>query len=256
MQSITLVTVVCVIKEMPRKRSSSNALLVKCDDGKKYVLKHKKNGQSVQPCNILIAELTCYLIAKQFGLNIPDMSLIWINEQILRATEDKKVLDILTGSVGINIGSVFFKDAEPVEGSSDLEKALNEMHFQIIYSFDEYVYNIDRMPDNPNLLISRDKREIWVIDHSAAIWPAKEINADLRTATHFSKEHILFPYLGHNFSQFAKLTATIYDTVIKDILAIIPEEWFNEEMTREYLGEFLSVRRDNIRTIIKEAVYG
>lgn len=255
MQFPRTVSATRVIKEMPH--SSSHALLIECDDDKKYVLKHNMNKQSVCPSNIFIAELICYLIVKKFNLNIPETCFIRIGAQMLRARiENKKILDILTRSIGLNIGSVFFKESEPVVDSSDLRKALNEMHFQILYGFDEYVYNIDRMPDNPNLLISKDKREIWLIDHSATIWPAIETKADLRSATRFSRDHIIFPYLTNNFSQFAKLTASIYDTVINDILTIIPEEWFNEELIREYLREFLSVRRDNIRPIIREAIHG
>ena len=242
------------IKQM--ENSSSHAFLVKCDDGGKYILKHKENGQSPpHKGHVLIAELICYLIAKRFEFNIPPMKFVLINKDILPTIDDPEIYALLNGSLGINIGSELLLDTAPVRTPNILKRALNDMHFQIIYGFDEYVYNLDRQPDNPNMRISRDKKEVWVIDHSATIWTLWERKGDLREPTFCSKDHILFPYLGPDFSRLAALIRNIYDTTIGEFLDLIPAEWFDGGMTRQYLTEFLSLRRDNIEVIIRRAIH-
>ena len=238
------------------ENSSSHALLVKCDDGKKYILKHKSNGQSPpHKGHVLIAELLCYLISKRFSLNIPNMNFVLIDQEILQTIDDPGIYALLNDSLGINIGSELLQDTAPVRTPNILKRALNDMHFQIIYGFDEYIYNLDRQPDNPNMRISKDKREVWLIDHSAAIWPLWERNGDLREPTFCSTDHILYPYLGPDFSRFAALIRNIYETTITEFIGIIPEEWFSGGMTRDYLENFLLVRRDNIQLIIRRAIH-
>lgn len=236
--------------------SSSDALLMECNDGEKYVVKHKNNSQSVYGTSILIAEYICYLIVKKLSLNIPEMCLVYIDDMILLTSNDHKIHSLIRSCFGLNIGSKYLGNTTRVLSDRSKLRAINEIHLQIIYGFDQYIYNTDRMESNPNLLLSNDNMEIWVIDHSVTIWPIIERSHDICSPIAYSSSHVLYPFLNHDFREVVRLLESIYNNVIEEYLNSVPTEWFNEDLNYTFLDNFLKKRRDDIRKIIKRSIYG
>ncbi len=248
------------IREM--SDSSSQSLLVECDDGKNYVLKHRNNTQSEHGTALLIAEYLSYLVAKDISLNIPEMCFLLVSRKFADSQSDNdNIYRLLSGCVGLNIGSLHLEELTPVTAISTIERAINEVHFPVIYGFDQYIFNNDRtvediyhMSDNANLLISNNSLELWVIDHAVAIWPMLEMpSRGLRSPIPNSPAHILYSFMGYDFRNFIRLISQIYDTVINEYLDTVPGEWFDGYLTRVFLTAFLSERRKNIRDIIQES---
>lgn len=234
----------------PMANSSTHALLVICDNGKEYVLKHA-GSQEAGGTNILIAEYLSYLVAQRFNLPIPEYSLIKIGRKFLKTIEDENIYTMLKNSPDLCIGSVYIHGTLPFSDAFKIKSHDYKLLLKTIFGFDQYLYNDDRFPENPNLLFIPQRMELIVIDHSLAIWPILDYEDTLDAPARARKKHILYPYVKGNMSYVSGLIKEVYDVTIKYFIDTIPEEWLNEDLNKRFLTEFLRVRRDQIGNILK-----
>lgn len=253
MKFIDTITATYYIRTMPN--SATNALLVICDDGKEYVMKHSGTTQSVYGSNILISEYLSYLIAKRFNLPIPEYRFIRMTKSFIETIEYKEIYGKLKNNNNeLCIGSVFIHGALPFIAGLNLKNNDYRTLFKTILGLDQYLYNADRFPENPNLLFIPQTNTLMVIDYSFAIWPILDDYEDnLEGPVRAADKHVLFPYATDDLSYVSRLIKDIYDVTIQSYIDTIPVEWLNEDLNKEFLKDFFTVRRDNIGNILREA---
>ena len=234
----------------PLREGGSLPAIVEGDDDGLYVLKFRGAGQGVKA---LIAELLGGEIGRTLGLKVPEIVLVELDALLARTEPDPEIQELIKASGGINLaldylpGSIMF-DALIQEPDSALAS-------QIVW-FDAFTANVDRTPRNANMLLWH--KELWLIDHGAAFFYQHNWNGFLDNAKNpfrQVKDHILLPFAGEIEKADRELTARLTGEVLREIVAQVPDDWFDEahEQRRVYL-EFLTNRLQEKREFVKEAI--
>ena len=79
---------VFAVESIRRMRGGSQSQLMRCSDGEYYVVKFQNNPQGVR---VLANELLGGLLAKRLGLPVPEVSIIEVDEKLIRHSEDMVV---------------------------------------------------------------------------------------------------------------------------------------------------------------------
>jgi hypothetical protein len=104
--------------------------------------------------------------------------------------------------------------------------------------FDALVQNPDRTWRNPNLLIWH--RDIWLIDHGAALyfqhnWPT----ADPRRSFD-AREHVLRDRATELAAAHQVLAPLITEPLLSEVTALVPPAWFGEQGAPAYISYLLT----------------
>lgn len=239
----------------PLREGGSLPALAEADDDFKYVLKFRGAGHGVKA---LIAEFLGGQIARFLGLPVPELVFATLDEAFGRTEGDEEIQDLLQGSQGLNLGLHF------LSGALTYDAAVNDCDALLaskIVWLDAYITNVDRTFKNTNLLIW--KKELWLIDHGAAFyfhhsWDNWKENA----LTPFSliKDHVLLPKATRLEDVNNEFTSKLNDTVLREIVNQIPEDWLlweDQAITpteiKEVYFQFLSIRLANANVFLKQA---
>ena len=245
------------IKRLPN--STTHAVLVLCDDGKEYVLKHGVSIEEGGGIKMLVAEYICYLIATRFRLSIPECCFILIGKKFRNSIRDTEIQSIMEKSQDLCIGSEFVYWTETFR--KDHKKLVNnKLMLAAIFGFDQYVYNSDRFIENPNLLYDKLKKEILMIDQGTALWSVLDKVEEVDDAVAGSQHHILCCNDMDDKTAIVPLVKDMANKIIDRYVNSVPETWFegikeediDSEFTRKFLGDILKKRRDSIDEIISE----
>ena len=240
----------------PLHEGGSLPAIVEADDEGLYVLKFRGAGQGPKA---LIAELIGGELARVAGLPVSELVLIELDAELARTEPDPEIQELIRASAGLNIaldylpGSVMF---DPVAVKPDAALA------SAIVWFDAFISNVDRMPNNTNMLMWH--RGLQLIDHGASLyfhhaWD----NAIARAQQPFTriKDHVLLPFASELQAADTKLTALITPEVIRDIVALIPDVWLNDttsfpspQETRQAYIDYLLKRIEPPHAFIEEAI--
>ncbi len=147
----------------PLREGGSLPGLVEADDDGLYVLKFRGAGQGPRA---LVAEVVVGELARRLGFPVPELVTIELDPAIGRAEPDPEIQDLLLASEGVNLGVDFLPAALPFSPAAGLEPD-GDFAAEVVW-LDALVTNIDRTPQNPNLL--EWHRRIWLIDHGAALY--------------------------------------------------------------------------------------
>jgi hypothetical protein len=239
----------------PLREGGSLPALAEADDDFKYVLKFRGAGHGVKA---LIAEFLGGQIARFLGLPVPELVFATLDEAFGRTEGDEEIQDLLQGSQGLNLGLHF------LSGALTYDAAVNDCDALLaskIVWLDAYITNVDRTFKNTNLLIW--KKELWLIDHGAAFyfhhsWDNWKENA----LTPFSliKDHVLLPKATRLEDVNNEFTSKLNDTVLREIVNQIPEDWLlweDQGITpteiKEVYFQFLFIRLANASVFLKQA---
>lgn len=239
----------------PLREGGSLPALAEADDDFKYVLKFRGAGHGVKA---LIAEFLGGQIARFLGLPVPELVFANLDEAFGRTEGDEEIQDLLQGSQGLNLGLHF------LSGALTYDAAVNDCDALLaskIVWLDAYITNVDRTFKNTNLLIW--KKELWLIDHGAAFyfhhsWDNWKDNA----LTPFSliKDHVLLPKATRLEDVNNEFSSKLNDTVLREIVNQIPEDWLlweDQAITpteiKEVYFQFLSIRLANASVFLKQA---
>lgn len=204
----------------PLREGGSMPAIVEADDAGMYVLKFRGAGQGPKA---LIAELVAGELARAAGLPVPEIVFIDVDIDLARTEPDPEIQDLIRRSAGLNLaldylpGSVMF---DPVAVSPDAALAA------AVVWFDAFVTNVDRTARNTNMLMWH--RELWLIDHGAALYFHHSWDNYLeRAVDRFAlvKDHVLLPFAGSIEAAAAKSSALLTPDVIRGCVASIPDEW-------------------------------
>lgn len=240
---------------LPLREGGSLPALADGDDGFQYVLKFKGAGHGVKA---LIAELLGGEIARKLGLRVPELVFANLHEAFGRTEADEEIQDLLQFSQGLNLALHFLSGAltyDPV--ATKVEDLLAS---EIVW-LDAFLTNVDRTYKNTNMLIW--KRELWLIDHGAALYFHHSFTnweQSARTPFAFIKEHVLLPEASEldkvNTAFKEKLTPEFFRALVE----LIPEEWLQWEgieqtpdEIREVYYSFLTTRLQYADVFVEEA---
>ncbi|MGV3695649.1 HipA family kinase [Flavobacterium sp.] len=239
----------------PLREGGSLPALAEADDDFKYVLKFRGAGHGVKA---LIAEFLGGQIAKFLELPIPELVFANLDEAFGRTEADEEIQDLLQFSQGLNLGLHYLSGAITYDAANnDCE---SELASKIVW-LDSFITNVDRTFKNTNLLIW--KKELWLIDHGASFyfhhswdnWKASAV-----TPFTLIKDHVLLPKASQLEKVHAEFTTKLTDTVLRDIVNEIPEDWLHwedrdllPEEIKEVYFQFLSIRLANAMVFLKQA---
>jgi hypothetical protein len=240
----------------PLREGGSLPAIIEADDDGMYVLKFRGAGQGPKA---LIAELLAGEIGRLAGLPIPEIVFVELPAELARTEPDPEIQSLIRASAGLNIaldylpGSVTF---DPLVAVPDARLASS------IVWFDAFVCNVDRTVRNVNMLMWH--RQLWLIDHGAALYFHHAWNRDDRHALDpfaLIKEHVLLKYASVLPDVDAHMAALLTPDRLAGIVESIPESWIPEDpgfagrggQRQAYLNYF-RLRLQSSSVFVQEAI--
>lgn len=206
----------------PLREGGSLPGLVEADDLGTWVCKFRRAGQGPK---VLVAEVIVSELARRIGLRTPDIKALRLDADIARYEADEEVQDLLTASLGLNLGVDFL----PGAFGFDADLAGVEGEAAKIIWLDAFTANVDRSWRNPNLLVWHG--HLWVIDHGASLyfhhaWSRGVTDPDAFAAQAWdASDHVLATAMDGLGEADRAVTPMLDEAVFTEILAQVPDEW-------------------------------
>lgn len=239
----------------PLREGGSLPAIAEADDGFLYVLKFRGAGQGAKA---LVAELIGGEIARACGLKVPELVFANLDEAFGRTEPDEEIQDLLKASVGLNLALHYLSGAitfDPAITPIDAKLAS-----QIVW-LDCLLTNVDRTPRNTNMLIWH--RELWLIDHGAALYFHHSWHNWLEAAQKpflKAKDHVLLPRATQLNEVDTAFKQILTAERIRAIVELVPDQWLSGESSfesptryREAYIEFLTTRLAHSSIFVNEA---
>ncbi len=241
----------------PLREGGSLPGVVEGDDLGTYVCKFRGAGQGLRA---LVAEVVVAGVARLVDVPVPELVAIDLAPEIGRYEADEEVQDLLTASIGLNLGVDLLPGAFGYDASAEPDP---DLAGRILW-LDALVANVDRSWRNPNLLLWRGA--LYAIDHGATLyfhhsWPGGVGDPErFARQPYDSGEHILRGYRDRAEAQDGELAASIGADALRAVLAEVPDEWLEPvpgaqtpEALRGHYVEFLLARARTPRSWLSEA---
>lgn len=209
---------------VPLREGGSLPAIVEADDLGLYVLKFRGAGQGPRA---LVAELVAGEFGRALGLRVPELVLCEVDEVLGRNEPDVEIRHLLKASQGLNLALDYLPGATMFDPAARDRATAEEASLAVW--FDSFVMNVDRTARNANLLVWH--RELWWIDHGAAIFPHHDWSTmRSRAESRFpqSAQHVLLPWATQISAAGVKARAVLTTEVLQRVLAEVPDEWLTE----------------------------
>ncbi|MEO6145111.1 MAG: HipA family kinase [Dermatophilaceae bacterium] len=206
----------------PLREGGSLPGIVEADDDGTYVMKFRGAGQGLKA---LVAEVIVGEIGRAIGLHVPEMRAVTLDGRIAKYEADEEVQDLLTASVGLNLGVDFLPGSFGYDGS----RPASPQEAAMVLWLDAFTANVDRTWSNPNLLVWHG--QTWAIDHGAALyfhhsWPARAPDPDRFAAQPFdASKHVLLDIAADLLPLHDVLADMVLSSLLGGVLAQVPDEW-------------------------------
>jgi len=238
----------------PLREGGSMPAVAEADDGFLYVLKFRGAGQGTKA---LISEIIGGELARALGLNMPELVFAKLDEAFGRTEPDEEIQDLLKSSVGLNLALHYLSGA--ITYDPTVNKIDPLLASKIVW-LDCLLTNMDRTPRNTNMLFWH--KELWLIDHGASLyfhhsWQNWEEQA--KRPFVLVKDHVLLPQASELANVDTEFKQLLTPELIKNVLAVIPDEWLNEDIftsieeQRNAYALFLNSRIANSNIFVNEA---
>jgi hypothetical protein len=240
----------------PLREGGSLPAIIEADDDGMYVLKFRGAGQGPKS---LIAELLAGEIGRLAGLPVPEIVFVELPAELARTEPDPEIQSLIRASAGLNIaldylpGSVTF---DPLVAVPDPRLASS------IVWFDAFVCNVDRTARNVNMLMWH--RQLWLIDHGAALYFQHAWNRDSRPALDrfaLIRDHVLLKYASALADVDAQMAALLTPDGLAGIVQSIPEPWLLEDpgftgigAQRDAYLDYFMLRLQSSSVFVREAI--
>lgn len=202
----------------PLREGGSLPAIIEADDEGLYVIKFRGAGQGP---NALVAELLAGEIAPALGLRVPELVFVELDPDLARSEPDPEIQELIRASAGLNLALDYLPGATTFDPIADQPDAITASS---IVWLDGFVCNVDRTPRNSNMLTWH--RRLWRIDHGAAFY-FHHAGGDYGIRAHdpFARiaDHVLLPFAGALADVDVTLTARLGETVLRDIVGLIPD---------------------------------
>jgi hypothetical protein len=241
---------------VPLREGGSLPGLVEADDLGIYVCKFRGAGQGLR---VLVAEVVVGELARRLGILVPDLVALDLEEQIAKYEADEEVQDLLTASLGLNLGIDFL----PGAFGYDAAARPDPQDAAAVLWLDALTANVDRSWRNPNLLLWHGR--MWAIDHGACLYFHHSWSAGLTSPERFAvqpyrtDDHVLATYRRGVADADARLAPQVTETLLREVLDLVPEDWLepvpgaDAARVREAYVEFLLARVSGERAWLPEA---
>ncbi len=232
----------------PLREGGSLPGLVEADDSGLYVVKFRGAGQGPRA---LVAEVIAGELARALGLAVPELVRVEIDAALGAAEPDPEIKELIVASAGVNLGLDFLPGAATYSPAARFAPDA-ELAADIVW-LDALVTNVDRTPQNPNLLLWHGR--LWLIDHGAALY---QQHGGLEPALHAPQpfaqiaEHVLLTLAGSIEEADARLAPQLTPELIESIVTLVPLDWL-AGAPRETYVEFLTQRLQAPRLFAEEA---
>ena len=232
-----------------------------CSDGETYYIKHIGNNR-LHVINELIGSSLLQLLA----VPAPEIALVEVVSETIEGVrfDGKPPQGVAFGSRQLMGQSKSLDRADLYQGQEIRKFAASQALIGIVL-FDIWVYNIDRAPHNPNILveeIGKNSFRLVAIDH-AVIFEDKEYidlgssrNSFPPTIEESLISHPLFRDVHDALGLFSSDEAdrvlckieSIREDELRDILNVIPNEWEVKDTEKEsIIKHYLLPRKDLVR---------
>jgi hypothetical protein len=217
----------------PLREGGSLPGIVEADDLGTYVCKFFGAGQGPK---VLVAEVVVGELARRLGIAVPELVVVELEEAIGRYEADEEVQDLLTASIGANLGVDF------LPGSFGFDSACTpppEVAARVLW-LDALCANVDRSWRNPNLLVWHG--DLWAIDHGACLWFhhgwAGGVGSPERFAVqpYDASDHVLAAWAGGVPEADAELGPLVTRALLEEVLALVPDAWLEPAPGAESAG--------------------
>lgn len=206
----------------PLREGGSLPGLVEADDCGTYVLKFRGAGQGLK---VLVAEVIVGELARALGLRVPSLAVVDLQAPIAKYEADEEVQDLLSASLGLNLGIDFLPGSFGYDGSRppDPETAAS------IVWVDALTANVDRTWSNPNLLVWH--HDPWLIDHGAALyfhhsWPSRGADPERFARQPFdASTHVLGEVAGNLQAAHDRLAPEVTADLLDTVTGRVPDAW-------------------------------
>jgi hypothetical protein len=232
----------------PLREGGSLPALVEADDDGLYVLKFRGAGQGRKA---LVAEVVAGELARSLGFTVPELVLVELDPAIGRAEPDPEIQDLLLASAGLNLGVDFLPGALPFNPAAGPDPE-PELAADVVW-LDALVTNVDRTPQNPNLLWWH--RRLWLIDHGAALYfhHAEQHPVDHeRGRFQAIRDHVLVPYASSVCAADERLAPRMTPELLAGVASEIPAAWLDGDDPQVYV-DYLQRRLEPPRSFVEEA---
>ncbi len=205
----------------PLREGGSLPGLVEAEDLGTYVCKFRGAGQGER---VLVAEVVVGELARRLDIPTPRLVALELDREIARYEADEEVQDLLTASIGLNLGVDFLPGAFGYDG----ERPPAEEAARILW-LDAFTANVDRSWRNPNLLCWHGR--IWAIDHGACLyfhhgWGGGVGDPERFAAQPWSVEdHVLGFAVGAVPAVDDELRARVDDILLDEVVGEVPDVW-------------------------------
>lgn len=233
----------------PLREGGSLPGVVEADDLGTYVCKFRGAGQGVR---VLVAEVIVSGLAEVLGLRTPRLAVLDLEADIARYEADEEVQDLLTASLGLNLGIDFLPGAFGYDGLHDLDAGALPEAATVLW-LDALTANVDRSWRNPNLLVWHG--DLWVIDHGASLYFHHGWSGGVGDPARFAaqpwsaEDHVLGRAIPALAEADARLTPLLDDAALRAVVARVPDAWLeavpgaeSPEALREAYVAFLAAR--------------
>ena len=211
----------------PLREGGSLPGIVEADDAGMYVLKFRGAGQGPK---VLTAELIAGELARAAGLRLTELAFIELEADLARTEPDPEIQQLIRASAGLNLALDYLPGSVTFDPIVDQPEPL--LASSIVW-FDAYCSNVDRTARNANMLMWH--RQLWLIDHGAALYFHHGWNAADRSQDSFAliRDHILLKFASALPEADAAMAERITPAVIRDIVELVPEDWLAADKSFE-----------------------
>jgi hypothetical protein len=206
----------------PLREGGSLPGLVEADDLGTYVCKFRGAGQGLK---VLVAEVVVGELARALGIRTPELVGVDLVAAIGRYEADEEVQDLLTASIGLNLGVDFLPGSFGYDAGCTPEP---EVAAAILW-LDALTANVDRSWRNPNLLVWHG--DVWAIDHGACLYFHHGWSGGIGSAERFANQpyeasdHVLNGYRADVAAVDSALASQVTRELLEDVTAQVPDEW-------------------------------
>jgi hypothetical protein len=219
---VTLSTVGATRYVAPLREGGSLPGIVEADDLGTYVCKFRGAGQGAK---VLVAEVLVGELARRLDIATPELVVVDLDEAIGKYEADEEVQDLLTASIGPNLGVDF------LPGSFGFDSACTpdpDVAARILW-LDALCANVDRSWRNPNLLVWHG--DVWAIDHGACLYFHHGWSGGVGSAARFAaqpydaSDHVLAAYRHGVPAVDADLAPRVTRDLLDEVAALVPDVW-------------------------------
>jgi hypothetical protein len=240
----------------PLREGGSLPAIVEADDDGLYVLKFRGAGQGPKA---LIAELVTGELGRALGLPVPELVLVELDPALAKAEPDAEIRELIAASGGTNVGLDYLPGA--LAFTPAVGPAPDPQLAAAVVWLDGLTMNVDRMPQNPNLLVWHGR--LHLIDHGASLYihhtwmdPARHARQPFARIA----DHVLLPFAASIDETDARLAPLVTPELLERLVGDVPDDWLGDRTAfpepaaeRRAYVDYLQRRLEAPRAFVEEA---